>query len=162
MPQHGAFSDVRDAATYERHPVDDLEPLPESAWDDAGAALARLLLFATRKGVRGHTPKPSTIALRAGVAIWCLRPDLMPISLTQLARKLGYTKQAASKILRLFQAEFDWQARGARGRDSRNVMRRAMLQSHERRRSKKEPPPGALPDGGCEESDNVQHVQPSA
>lgn len=157
------FGDAADRAVFERHPIDDLEPLPESAWRDAAEAFSRILRWAKLEPRSGKTKfyvKGVTLTARIAIAAWAIRPDLWGISLTELAKQIGVSKQCASKTLRVFRSHMDFETIAGRTLAARENMRRAMLESHRRRKEK--PPPGeGEPSGGCDETPNVNHVQTS-
>lgn len=140
------FHDIADSplASYERHPVEDMEPVTPDETNKL-----RPLLFWIAEPMRRTVPvgtghksaKPvarycgSKLGIRSAVLVYCLAPDLFPgETMETLSRKHGFTKQAFSKHVRSFFETFGIQTRVMRSKDARESMRRAAIRSHARRR----------------------------
>lgn len=144
---HDAALDSR--ASEFRHPVEDMEPLPESKSEEWGLALSCLFGWLTepyfrnvpQKGGKGRKViccvSPKKLGMRTAALIYSLRPDLFPgETAVSLAAKVGVTKQAFAKHVRAFRDRFKLRTRTMRSEDAREAMRRAAIKSHRERKAK--------------------------
>lgn len=142
---HDAADDSR--ASEFRHPVEDLEPLPESNSAEWGLALSMLFGWLTEPYFRPVNAKgggrrthcyvcPRKLGLRTAALIYSLRPDLLPgETAVSLSNKLGITKQAFAKHVRSFREKFKLRTRVMRSDPARAKMKAAMLKSWEKRKA---------------------------
>ena len=146
---HDAADDPR-AAEF-THPVEAMEPLPESKSAEWGLALSCIFGWLTEPYFRNVPLKgepgkrrvvccvsPRKLGMRTAALIYSLRPDLLPgESAASLAQKVGVTKQAFAKHVRAFSVRFKLKTRTMRSDDAREAMRQAAIASHSRRKSKR-------------------------
>ena len=145
VEHHDAADDPR--ASYSPHPVDEMEPLPDSKAGEWGLALSLLFGWLTEPYFR-NVPKcgggrqviccvsVKKLGLRTASLIYSLRPDLLPgETATSLAEKCGVTKQAFAKHVSSFRDRFKLKTRTMRSDDAREAMRRAALAGHAKRRA---------------------------
>lgn len=155
---HDAADDHR--ASYEHHPVEDIEPEDEIAIEALPPQQRRLMLALTgqcfEKVIRWVTEempvtgyrlpntvgspmqsalKNKTITIRALVVRYVLRPESFGagINAAKLARRVGLTKQQFNWHVQQFRREFDFQSKVMRPGQARANMSEAMRQSHARR-----------------------------
>ena len=139
---HDAADDSR--ASEFRHPVEDIEPLPESPSAEWSHALGILFGWITEPHVRScGAPDarrlhayvcPRKLGMRTAALIYSLRPDLFPgETAVSLAKKIGVTKQAFAKHVRAFRVTFDLQTRVMRSPAAREAMKQAALKWHRER-----------------------------
>jgi hypothetical protein len=146
VEHHDAADDPR--ASYSPHPVDEIEPLPDSKAGEWGLALSLLFGWLTEPYFRNVPQRGGgrkviccvsvkKLGLRTAALIYSLRPDLLPgETASSLADKCGVTKQAFAKHVRSFRDRFKLKTRTMRSDDAREAMRRAAIASHARRGSK--------------------------
>lgn len=144
---HDAADDSR--ASEFRHPVEDIEPLPESPSAEWGLALAVIFGWLTEPYFRNVPAKggpgrrvcccvsPKKLGMRTAALIYSLRPDLFPgETALSLARKVGVTKQAFAKHVRAFRDKFKLQTRVMRSPAAREAMRAGAIRSHAKRKAR--------------------------
>lgn len=143
---HDAADDTR--ASEFRHPVEDMEPLPESKSSEWGLALSLIFGWLTEPHFRPVNAKgggrrihayvcPRKLGLRTAALIYSLRPDLFPgETAVSLAAKVGVTKQAFAKHVRAFREKFNLRTRTMRSDAAREAMRQAALAGHAKRKAK--------------------------
>lgn len=111
--EDGGFNDPADwaAASYEAHPVDEMEPLEEGGMihiSDAALIMARFFSWISEGSLL------SEWGTRAMAAIYCVRPDLLNgMTLEQIGKKSGKTRQAIDKHVLSFRDSFGGIASGA-------------------------------------------------
>ena len=145
------FHDAADgpAASEFRHPVEDMEPLPESKSAEWGLALSVIFGWLTEpyfqsvpaKGGVGRRVvcrvSPKKLGMRTAALIYSLRPDLLPgETAVSLSAKIGVTKQAFAKHVRSFRDRFKIKTRVMRSDAAREAMRKAAFAGHAKRRAK--------------------------
>lgn len=144
---HDAADDPR-AADF-THPVDSMEPLPESKSAEWSLALSCIFGWLTEPYFRNVPLKgepgkrrvvccvsPRKLGMRTAALIYSLRPDLLPgESSASLAGKVGVTKQAFAKHVRAFRERFKLKTRTMRSDAAREAMRKAALAGHAKRRA---------------------------
>jgi len=102
------------------HPVDEIEPAPESDMVMLADSLGRLIEFICRSG------QPGTVGRRMLVVAYLLRPDLVGCrSLAALARGLGMTRAGADKICSEFRDTFGIRSNAMRDERTRERCRQA-------------------------------------
>jgi len=156
---HDAADDHR--ASYEHHPVDDIEPEGEINIEDLSPAQKRAILRVTGQAfgevlrwVTEEVPvtgyrlpnlkvdpkalKRGTIAIRAVVVQYVLNPSAFgaDVNATKLSRKLGLTKQQFSWHVQQFRKRFEFRSKVMRKDAERQAMSDAMRQSWARRAAK--------------------------
>lgn len=144
------FHDAADdsSASEFRHPVDGMEPLPESKSSEWGLALSCIFGWLTEpyfrnvpiKGGSGRrviaVVSPRKLGMRTAALIYSLRPDLFPgETAVSLAAKVGVTKQAFAKHVSAFRVKFRLQTRTMRSDAAREAMKQAALKWHRERKS---------------------------
>lgn len=105
IPQwHDPAEDPR--ASYERHPVEDLEPLPPSSWTRLAEQLGDVLVWLTERPPQYKRRRwPHAVGRRALLFISLVRPDLLPFgSDARLARCLGISRRQVCRLKREFRA----------------------------------------------------------
>jgi hypothetical protein len=92
------------------------------------------------------------LAFRKFIGVtWLLRPELLNhISLMQLARRLGVTRAALSKMIRNFGDAYGIRNVLQKNEGARRIYSEAQLKDHWRNRAKKKPP-ASEETGGCHE-----------
>ena len=149
---HDAADDSR--ASEFRHPVEDMEPLPESRSAEWGLALSCIFGWLTEpyfrnvplKGCSGRrvvaVVSPRKLGMRTAALIYSLRPDLFPgETAVSLAAKVGVTKQAFAKHVSAFRVKFRLQTRTMRSDAAREAMKQAAIKWHRRKRTNSDNPP---------------------
>lgn len=111
-------------ASYEHHPVEDLEPLPDLTEDELRRFLAHLRKVFGFIWDHGRAT-PNRAMIRAAVVAWIVSPEMLgsPTQL-ELARMIGRkNKQSVNREVVLFREAFNgYQAQGMRGEDARKHM----------------------------------------
>lgn len=145
------FHDVAESslASEFRHPVEDIEPLPESQSAEWGLALSCIFGWLTEPYFRnvplkgGQTRRivavvsPKKLGMRTAALIYSLRPDLFPgETALSLSKKIGVTKQAFAKHVRAFRDKFQLRTRTMRSPAACEAMRQSALKSHRERKAK--------------------------
>jgi ribosomal protein S9 len=161
---HDAADDVR--ASYEHHPVEDIEPEEDIDLESlspvererllrlCGQAFEKVLRWVveevpltgyrppnTVESVLTGTIKAKTVTLRALAVAYILRPGIFThggkISAAYIARRLGIAKQRFNWYISKFRQEFKFQSQVMRSAEARENMREAMRKSHARRQLEK-------------------------
>jgi hypothetical protein len=148
FPNHDPAQDVR----YERHPVEDLEPQPESEITRLGVLLSTVLIWLTegrvhdltglRHGQNGKRQSgkrryysPGKANLRLAAFIYALRPDLIGGSLKGVAERNGCTREAVRKHVEDFRKRFNFRTVGQWSPTARQHLSTAITAMHQRRDS---------------------------
>lgn len=156
---HDAAEDYR--ASYEHHPVDDMEPDTGVAIETLSPKLRRQMMAlagqAFEKVIRWVSDdvpvtgyrlpnlkvdpralKRGTIAIRALVVRYVLRPESFGegINAALLAKRVGLTKQQFNWHVQQFRREFGFQSKVMRSGHARANMAEAMRRSHAIRNAK--------------------------
>ena len=152
MNGEGPYRDYADShlASYEHHPVEDIEPQAELPLEieDAAQLIAEVVRWVAEPYARG--PGPHTLFItgtRAAILQFVLNADAFRsnedgrqvASFAAIAISLGMSKQALGKHVADFRKRFpQFNNRVFRTAVQRERMRQAALEHH----AKKEPPPG--------------------
>ena len=143
---HDPAADSR--ASEFTHPMEVMEPLPESKSAEWGLALSVIFGWLTEPYFRNVPAKgggrricccvsPKKLGMRTAALIYSLRPDLFPgETAVSLSAKIGVTKQAFAKHVRSFRDRFKLQTRTMRSYEARETMRAAAVKSHRERKGK--------------------------
>tara|TARA_R110000824_G_scaffold401783_1_gene616168 strand:- start:2860 stop:3471 length:612 start_codon:yes stop_codon:yes gene_type:complete len=146
----------RPEASYEAHPVETIEPLPDLSLESLppehreiifrlmGEAFEPLLRFMVEEikltgAAEKHSKfdtilKEKTVTLRTIVAAYVMRPELFGgVSASELARRLGINKQRFNWYVTLFRKRLGYQSHVMRPPKARINMKDAMIKSHARR-----------------------------
>jgi hypothetical protein len=111
-------------ASYEHHPVEDIEPLSELTEEELRRFLAHMRRMLAWMWDNGHAT-PNRAMIRAAVVAWVVSPEMLgsPTQL-ELARMIGKkNKQSINREVVLFRDAFGgYQAQGMRGEDARENM----------------------------------------
>lgn len=119
------FKDPADsaAASYQSHPVDDMEPESDSEDLQAvGRALSKVLVWSAEA--------KSIVALgqRLWVFLYVVRPDLIEgQTLDQFGSQSNKTRQAVDKVVQEFQDNFNIKGRNMRSTETRLACQNAHL-----------------------------------
>lgn len=124
------------AASYERHPVEDIEPLPPP--DDRTAdAIGRILRWL---GANLELDRnPALLGVKTAALLYIVRPDMLdgrPAS--EIAARLGASKQGFNKQLRSFLRWTGYRGRHLRTPEVRAHAAEIMRASHARRAAEME------------------------
>lgn len=102
------------------HPVEELEPAPESELLILADGLGRLLDWVCQTG------KPSIVGKRTLVVAYLLRPDMVQCgSEAELARGLGVSRADVSKLVNDFRDTFGVRTAVMRSEETRDKCRKA-------------------------------------
>jgi hypothetical protein len=146
----------RPEASYEAHPIDAIEPVPDLAIEAlpmeqkamiyrlVGQAFEPVLRFLVEEiKITGRTEKHSTltatlrektVTLRTIATAYALRPELFGgVSATEVARRLGINKQRLNWYVTMFKKRLHYQSQVMRTKEACENMKEAMTKSHARR-----------------------------
>jgi hypothetical protein len=114
-------------ASYEHHPIEDIEPLADLTDEQLRLFLAHLRKVFAWVWNNGQST-PNRAMIRAAVVSWIISPEMLgsPTQL-ELARMIGRkNKQSVNREVVLFREAFGgYQAQGMRGNDARKHMAEA-------------------------------------
>ena len=125
-------------ASYERHPVEDMEPSPESPVTALGDLLAGVLVWLAEKRsvkVKAMWPNhrkrkshsyfcPPKTNLRTLAFLYCVRPDLTG-SLRDISARAKCSPEAIRKHVEDFRKQFKFHTAGQWSDDARAKLRKA-------------------------------------
>lgn len=119
------FADPADssAASYQLHPVDEIEPTPEETdLESVGRSLAKILVWcAESKSIVG-------LGQRLWVFLYVVRPDLIEgQTLDQFGALDNKTRQAVDKVVQEFQDNFNTKGRNMRSTETRLACQKSHL-----------------------------------
>jgi hypothetical protein len=136
-----ADHDPADDARYERHPVEDLEPAPETDFSRMADALSKVLIWLAENrttNVRGLKNQEGSrryfsatkASLRTIAFLYCVRPDLVDGSLRAVAKRCGCSHEAIRKHVADFRQRFGYRTPGQWSDEARAKLSAAITERH--------------------------------
>jgi hypothetical protein len=136
--------DPAEAAIFERHPVEDLEPAPPSPFLQMADALSAVLVWLAenktrnvnglkhQSGIRRYF-SAAKANLRMMAFLYTVRPDLVGHSFRAMAQRCGCSHEAIRKHVDEFRERFDFHTSGQWSTESRASLSAAMTEHHRQR-----------------------------